>query len=663
MNLRHAAGNAGGFGVFAVSVLLTACGGGGGSSAPPPPPTYTVGGSVSGLSGSVVLQNNGGGNLTVSTSGTFAFATRLSGGAAYAVTVLTQPSGQDCKVQNDKGTANANVSNVSVTCQTLLSISSSTPASEATEVARDVQPALVFSAALDAISASAANLTLSGGGGVVSADYQVVGTQVTLRPQRKLKPLTQYTLTVGTGLRGQGGEIVPAAVTRRFTTRDRTWGTAQVLEDGATDAIEPRIAVNANGHAVAVWIQPDGTEWSVWSSRYTPNVGWSSAEPIESADDYVSGATVAVDASGNAIAVWEKYEGSDSSGALIRLWSNRSVAGGGWGSAQPVGALGHVTGDPQLAMDSAGNAIVLWSRFDSNFYTVMYGHYQVGNGWTSTGELEAAAGPAVNARIAMNAQGNGMAVWEQQDGAGHAIWVRPFAAGTGVGAGWRAAQVVDTVASSSGSTDPHVALAANGDALVVWTRDDLPRQAQDIWANRLVAGSQWGTPTRLSPDGVGVTGFLPKVAADANGNFLVVYGLWNRGSGSGAHSAAANRFVVSAGWEASTLLETSAEDVADGDVQIAVDASGNAVAFWSQVRTDGAAPDYRPVSNRYAPGVGWAGVRPIELQPVGATPIGFRGSDGISLALDADGDAIAVWIEYAERRLSSPINIRVNRLE
>ena len=56
--------------------------------------TYSVGGTVSGLSGTVVLQDNGGDDLSVSSNGAFTFATRLAGGAAYNVTVKTNPSGQ-----------------------------------------------------------------------------------------------------------------------------------------------------------------------------------------------------------------------------------------------------------------------------------------------------------------------------------------------------------------------------------------------------------------------------------------------------------------------------------------------------------------------------------------------------------------------------------------
>ena len=79
--------------------------------------TYTVGGTVSGLSGTVVLQDNGGDNLSVTANGSFTFATSLASGAAYSVTVKTNPSGQTCTVTSGTGTVGtANVTNVAVSC-------------------------------------------------------------------------------------------------------------------------------------------------------------------------------------------------------------------------------------------------------------------------------------------------------------------------------------------------------------------------------------------------------------------------------------------------------------------------------------------------------------------------------------------------------------------
>ena len=85
--------------------------------------TYTVSGSVTGLAAgtSVVLQDNGGDNLSVSANGNFSFATAVASGANYNVTVLTQPScpTQTCTVNGGTGIiAAANISSVTVSCST-----------------------------------------------------------------------------------------------------------------------------------------------------------------------------------------------------------------------------------------------------------------------------------------------------------------------------------------------------------------------------------------------------------------------------------------------------------------------------------------------------------------------------------------------------------------
>ena len=85
------------------------------------PPTYAVGGIVIGLGSgqSVVLQDNGGDNLTVSKNGNFSFPTAIASGAAYAATPFTQPAAQTCAVQSGTGSgavASANVTSVVVYC-------------------------------------------------------------------------------------------------------------------------------------------------------------------------------------------------------------------------------------------------------------------------------------------------------------------------------------------------------------------------------------------------------------------------------------------------------------------------------------------------------------------------------------------------------------------
>lgn len=81
--------------------------------------SFTIGGVVNGLDGTgMVLQDNGGDNLTITASGAFTFKTQIATGANYAVAVFTQPTNpaQTCTVANSSGTVSANVTNVVVTC-------------------------------------------------------------------------------------------------------------------------------------------------------------------------------------------------------------------------------------------------------------------------------------------------------------------------------------------------------------------------------------------------------------------------------------------------------------------------------------------------------------------------------------------------------------------
>ncbi len=105
--------------------LAFGCGGGGDNGPdtpppPPPPPTFTVGGTVTGLTGTgLVIRNNGSNDLTIPAAATsYTFPGSNGSGSGYNVTIKTQPTGpsQACVVSNGTGTiSGANVS-VPVTC-------------------------------------------------------------------------------------------------------------------------------------------------------------------------------------------------------------------------------------------------------------------------------------------------------------------------------------------------------------------------------------------------------------------------------------------------------------------------------------------------------------------------------------------------------------------
>lgn len=61
------------------------------------------------------------------------------------------------------------------------------------------------------------------------------------------------------GCGGGGGGGSPA----------KAWGTAQLIEtDNAGNATLPQIAVDGSGNAIAVWRQHDGTRDNIWANRF-----------------------------------------------------------------------------------------------------------------------------------------------------------------------------------------------------------------------------------------------------------------------------------------------------------------------------------------------------------------------------------------------------------
>ncbi|TVR96169.1 MAG: hypothetical protein EA418_05970 [Wenzhouxiangellaceae bacterium] len=95
--------------------------------------SFSIGGTVTGLTGSgLVLENNGGDALAITDNGSFQFASSLFDGDSYAVTVASQPTNpaQTCTVNNASGEVDAaDVLDIEVVCEDRLTIISGTVSS------------------------------------------------------------------------------------------------------------------------------------------------------------------------------------------------------------------------------------------------------------------------------------------------------------------------------------------------------------------------------------------------------------------------------------------------------------------------------------------------------------------------------------------------------
>ena len=321
---------------------------------------------------------------------------------------------------------------------------------------------------------------------------------------------------------GGGGDTATSPTTNNgvdtTTPTAKAWGMATLIEtDNAGRATRPQIAVDASGNALAVWRQSDGTRLNIWANSFTAATNsWGTATLIETDNAGNAGSPqLAYDASGNALAVWEQFDGTRDN-----IYANRfTAATNSWGIAGLIETdLGNAF-DPQIAIDASGNALAVWSQFDGTRHNIYANRFAAATGsWGTSALIETNnAGSASRPQIAVNASGDALAVWHQFDGTRINIWANRFTAAT---SSWGTAALIETENLGSAG-DPQIAFDGSGNALAVWRQSDGTRS--NIWANRFTAAtSSWGTAALIETENLGNAGY-PQIAFDGSGNALAVW--------------------------------------------------------------------------------------------------------------------------------------------
>jgi PKD domain len=136
-----------------------------------------------------------------------------------------------------------------------------------------------------------------------------------------------------------------------------TWGAvATPSGSGGPPKRSPRIATNSLGDVAVVWLAGESTAGAprkIWHAVRPHGSDWREARTLDGAASTATAPAVAVDEAGNVHIAWLGPRGVEAQRALIGVDSN---AWGSWALVSRGGAY-----DPQLAVDRSGNAVAVWT--------------------------------------------------------------------------------------------------------------------------------------------------------------------------------------------------------------------------------------------------------------------------------------------------------------
>jgi hypothetical protein len=199
---------------------------------------------------------------------------------------------------------------------------------------------------------------------------------------------------------------------------------------------------------------------------------------------------VSVNERGDGVACWDEGSGQDDAEVRCALYDG---AAGTWSTSVPVSGASNYPREPDCAIDGDGNVLVAWHQGNNSARSVWANRYDAAAGsWATAATLQTdTSGFSENVKVAVNAAGDGAAIWPSYDALSEAMHGATFDAGSGQ---WSAVVPIDDV---SGNSDAEVVVDHHGDVTAVYVRGDASG-LQNLYATRFDRGAgQWGSPHRL----------------------------------------------------------------------------------------------------------------------------------------------------------------------
>lgn len=390
------------------------------------------------------------------------------------------------------------------------------------------------------------------------------------------------------------------------------WSAPAELSAPGHTGFEQHVAIDPRGNAVAVWQRSNGTVSVIQAAtRRAGGATWSA--PVDLSGDEASGELprVAIDAAGEAVATWEE------SYSVNTVQVATLSPTGAWSAPLTLSETGRNSSDPKVAMSPAGEAVVVWAGADSAGAAIAQEATRpAGAAWTIPVKLSAEGQNAELPAVAIDPSGATVVAWSRNDGSNFIVQEKSRPPG-GI---WGFTANLSKPGGGAGA--PSVAIDPAGDAVVSWQRYDGSHEVVQA-ARRTGETGPWSAPVDLSR--AEEAGWSSVAALDDAGDATVG---WEALYGNSHLVAVAESAAGSSAWSAPTVLSGAGET--GFEPALAVDPRGDAIAAWT-TRTPGA--EVLQAARRVAGA--WS--VPVDLSPTGTE------NKAAAVAIDEWGDAVTAW--------------------
>lgn len=350
---------------------------------------------------------------------------------------------------------------------------------------------------------------------------------------------------------------------RQFIVAEDLAGPISIIHSAVGADILCYHVFSNDNDVVVVWLQFDfqASTNKIVASRYDSSLSiWERPTELQSTSGTPSCPKVGVDATGNALVLWDVIQTDTVSGVnFTEIYSAYRRIGNAWENAYRLSSevVGWASLNPQFSTNDNGSAVVVWGAGASRIHTAFF---NPSNRWSNAVEIESVSGGYLSGpNVVIDSAGNALALWN------HRLQVlgKFYRAGVGWGS-------TETISPTDDVTRVMLKAAEAGDGLVVWTTYNQGMPA--MWARPFsTMTSSFGSVQPLQhPANVYSLDF----DIDSAGNALV---LWH-GIQNFTHYLYATPFTLSNGWQASAAIDPGSSTFSN--LSLDVNETGRAAAVW-----------------------------------------------------------------------------------